>query len=286
MTEFRIGIEIGHLLPPGGPLSQELFPNLSYAVQEIAQRGQVIWMGYAGGAPLPDGSTIQARSGAYLRSIQLSQAGPFSAEIFSELPYARIIEDGAPARDMKRMLDTSMKVRISKTGKRYLIIPFRWGTPGTTGFGRNVMPPEVHAAWRDPTSAMTPSRVTGMSKRPSGNSAYDVRTKSPFLVSQRQYHWGGRLTKPMLNGMGIHGQAARRMAGMVNMQNPSGNGGGGKHSSFLTFRVMVEDSPGWLAPAQPGKHPARTTADRLRPVAEQAFGAAVVTDLKQILGGG
>lgn len=283
MPEFRIGIEVGHLLPMGAPLGPELFPNLAYAVQQVAQRGQAVWMGYAGGDPLPGGEVIHSRTGAYLRSIQLVQTGAFSAEIFSELPYARIVEEGAPARDMKRMLDTSMKVRVSKSGKRYLIIPFRWGTHGAVGMGKNVMPQSTHDLWRDPASALTPSRVTGMGKRVSGTGAHDVKTRSPYLVPQRQYHWGGRLTAQMLHASGVHGQAAKRMAGMVNFKKPAGEGGG-SHSQFLTFRVMVEGSSGWLAPAQPGKYPARTTADKIRPVAQKAFGKAVAADLKRAMG--
>lgn len=282
MTEFRIGIEIGHLLPSGTPLGQDLFPNLAYAVQQVAEKAHLTWLAYAGGKPLPDGSTIGSRTGSYLRSIELARAGQFSAEVFSDAPHAKEIEEGSSARDLKRMLDTSMKVRVTKDGRRYLIIPFRWGTPGSTGFGKNVMPPEVHSMWRhDPE--MKPSRVISLGQRQSGNGAYDIRTRSPFLVPQRQYNWGGRLTAEKLHRAGVHGQAAKRMTGMVNMQNPSGEGGG-KHSQFLTFRIMVEGASGWLVPARPGKYPARTTADQIRPAAAKIFGQAVVADVSSKLG--
>lgn len=283
MAEFRIAIDIGHLIPPNAAVTADVFPNLAYAVRRIAEQAQQQWMAYASGAPLPNGAVIHSRSGAYLRSIQLREMGPFSAEVFSELPYADGIERGMPARDLKRMLDTSLKVRISKDGKRYLIIPFRRGTPGAVGFGKNVMPPAVHDLWRDPTAALKPSRVTGMGSRVSGTGAYDVRTKSLYLVPQRQYQWGDRITKPMLHAAGVHGQAAKRMAGMVQMQNPSGQGGG-KHSQYLTFRVMSETSNGWLVPAQPGKWPAKTVAEQLQPIAEKAMSAAVERDIQRYLG--
>lgn len=285
MPEFRIGIEVGHLLPEKIELVPGLFPNLAHAVQQIAERAQTMWMGYAAGEPLPDGSTIQSRSGAYLRSIQLFQTDPLNAEVFSEAPHAKSIEEGAPARDLKKMLDTSMKVRQTRDGRRYLIIPFRWGTPGTTGFGKNVMPQQVHEMFGGP-GGLKPSRVTGMGKRVSGTGAYDIKTRSPFKVDQRQYKWGGRLTVESLKAAGVRSTQAKRMAGMVNMQNPSGTTGGGKHSQFFTFRMMVEGSKGWLVPAQPGKFPARHTADRIRPIAERAFAAAVAADINQIVGGG
>jgi hypothetical protein len=253
-------------------------------VQQVAERAQTIWMGYAAGDPLPDGSKIQARSGAYLRSIHLFQNSQFSAEVFSEAPHARSIEEGTPARDLKKMLDTSLKVRQTKDGRRYLIIPFRWGTPGATGFGKNVMPQQVHDMFGG-QAGVKPSRVSGVGKRLSGTGAYSVKTKAPFQVRQREYKWGGRLTADSLKTAGVHGTQAKRMLGMVNFQKPSATTGGGKHSKYFTFRMMVEGSKGWLVPAQPGKFPARHTADRIRPAAERAFAAAVAADIRQIVGG-
>ncbi|MCK7579806.1 MAG: hypothetical protein MZV65_31705 [Chromatiales bacterium] len=73
---------------------------------------------------------------------------------------------------------------------------------------------------------------------------------------------------------------AQRMAGMVRFDNP-----GEKHSQYLTFRVMSEDSQGWIRPAQPGKFPAKAAVDTYRPLAEQAFKAALQKDVDAILGG-
>jgi hypothetical protein len=84
--------------------------------------------------------------------------------------------------------------------------------------------------------------------------------------------------------MGIGGQSAKRMAGMVNFRNPGGSGGAA-HSSYLTFRVMTEDSPGWQAPAIPGKYPAKITAEQIKPIAEQAFKRAMEEDVRRYLGG-
>jgi hypothetical protein len=47
---------------------------------------------------------------------------------------------------------------------------------------------------------------------------------------------------------------------------------------------MVEGSPGWQSPAQPGKWPARTAAGLLLPVAEDTFRRAVQEDVGRLLG--
>lgn len=276
---FQISVQLAE--PVGYGFTRGTLPNLATALTAITSAAQAQWQSYAGGAPLPDGTTIGSRSGGYLRSIQTRDLGEFSTEVYSDSPYAQGIEEGVAAHDMKKMLDTSIKVRLSKEGKRYLIIPFRWGTPGTTGFGRNVMPDVIHALGQ----AMKPSHVTGMTERVSGTGAWDIKTQAPLKVPQRKYLWGDRLTGDQISGAGVFGPMAKRMAGMVKFQNQTGEKGG-KHSQYLTFRVMVEGSPGWLAPATPGKHPARAVADQFRPLAEQAFQAAIAEDLRAILGGG
>lgn len=261
MARYTIAIAIAlPNLPPDVPFGAETFPALAGAVRALAEAGRQQWLRYAQGEPLPDGQVIGIRSGTYHRSIQLEAIGPFHHRVFSNLAYAEAIESGQPARDLKKILDSSLNVRLSKAGKRYLIIPFRWGTPGTVGFGANVMPPAVHDFWKPPNVAR--SRVVGVGSRPSGTGAYDLKTRQPVLVPQQQYEWGARLTQKHLATLGIAGSAARRMAGMVNLRQPGGRGGGA-HSQFLTFRVMSEDSPGWQAPAIPGKYPAKTVADQV-----------------------
>lgn len=278
MREVRFPVSIELFMPMAMlPLRAEDLPNLSSAVSGVAAHAQGMWRGYAGGNPLPDGSVINARSGRYMNSIQVRELGPFAVETYSDSPYASAIEDGVPARDMKSMLDTSMKVRMSKAGKRYLIIPFRWGTPGAKTFGGNVLPDAVH----EHAKAMTASRVKGVGQRESGNGAWDVKTRAPFKVAKREYSWGGRLTKDQINQAGTFGTMAKRMAGMVKFQNP---GDGAKHSQYMTFRVMVEGSSGWIAQAIAGKHPARTVADVMRPKAKQIFEAALETDMRAAMG--
>lgn len=259
-------------LPPL-PSGQAVFPNLEHAVKTIANAAHQRWLAYAQGKPLPDGKIITPRSGAYLKSIQIRQIDSTHWEIFSDAPYAGAIEYGTGPYDLKQILKTSDRVRRTKSGKRYLIIPFRWGTGTGSGkgvsFGRQVMAPEVHAI----AKSLIPSQVVGMTQRESGNFPGK-------MIPQAKYKWGGRLQHADLARAGIGGQQAQRMAGMVRFDNP-----GGKHSQYLTFRVMSEDSRGWIRPAQPGKFPAKEAVETYRPIAEQAFKAALQKDVDAILGG-
>ena len=76
----------------------------------------------------------------------------------------------------------------------------------------------------------------------------------------------------------------KHMVGMVNFRTPGGRGGAA-HSQYLTFRVMAEDSKGWIAKAVPGRWPARTTVELMRPLAERAFKEACEEDVRIILRG-
>lgn len=297
-TTFAVGVEVGHLIPPGAAINEQTFPYLSLTVHRLAEQGQQIWRAYAGGQPLPNGHVIHARSGRYMRSIITRNLGAFSSEVFSDLSYAKDIENGVPARDLKRMLNTSMKVRLSKKGKRYLIIPFRHGVPSQNGngggngggnksaTGLNQMPDSIHQLWQ----GLKSSRIKSTGLRVSGTGAFDVRTKKPFRVRSRQYQWGSRLTEKQLSDAGVSGRALKHMKGMVHMQSRQGaSGGAGKkgHGQYLTFRVMSEDSPGWLVKAKEGAYPAKTTSNRLQPLANKALGEAMKQDVQRyLLGGG
>lgn len=273
MTAYSISVPLAPIVPPGFRIDAGSFPTLGYAVQRVAMAVQTRWVGFAMGTPLPSGATIRARTGDYAQSIQLRQLGDFEAQVYSLLPEAEGHETGFPARDLKDMLQTSAKTRVfKKSGKRYLIIPFRHGTPGTSTMG-NPMPQAVHGWWRNRQA----SSVVSIGTRPS-------QVQAGVSVPSRSYAWGDRLKKGDLAALGIKGTAARHAAGMVNFRKPGGTGGG-SHSGFVTFRTMVEGSPGWIVPAKPGRYPAKTAADELRPVAEKAFARAVEDDLALILNG-
>lgn len=284
MTDFSIRIDLSDALGSDGSLLNEhQFPHLAYAVERLVAAAHEQWVDYAHGAPLPDGSTINNRTGEYARSILSRKTGNFSGEVYSELPYAGAIEEGSPSFDMKKMLNTSLKVRLSKDGRRYLIIPFRHNAPGSV-MG-NSMPVAVAKWWKGKTASYV-NNGDREYKRKSGTGAYDIKTRRPMMVPAWRYKWGDRLGAADLAGMGITGKPAKHMEGMVNFRNAGGPGQprAGSHSKFLTFRIMIEGGKGWIAPAQPGKFPARSTMEMLAPVAEASFAEAVKKDVQSMLG--
>lgn len=303
MAEFKINVDLSHLMRVGSAFTKDVFPHLALAVQTVADRVEARWKLYASGAPMPNGKTIGNRSGAYLRSIMQRNTGDFSRDVYTELPYAQAIESGAPRRDLKTMLNSSLKVRISAAGKRYLIIPFRHSPNPNNVMRDNAMPPQVVEWWKDkrassivrPGSKPDPlmSLFTNIEFAPeaklgthrlSGTGAYDIKTRMRLMVPEHHYDWGDRLSKATLAGLGVGGEAARRMQGMVNFRKP-GKSGGAAHSQFITFRTMVEGSKGWIAPAQEGKWPARQVSEIYQPVAEKAFADAVAEDIRRVIPG-
>lgn len=291
MSEFRIAVDLSGLMPQNSPLDRTAFPSLALAVQAVIDRAEGTWKGFASGVPLPSGKSIGIRSGQYMRSINQRMTGDFAGEVYSNLAYAEVIEKGAPARDMKSLLNSSPKVRISqKTGRRYLIIPFRHDT-GAAMSGNKPMPDSVRQWWEGKVASYVRS---GFERRPvhsdmAGNitpehAVYAIRTHKLMTVPQRRYQWGDRMKAADLEALGASAQQIKRMQGMVNFRRP-GQSGGAAHSKYITFRTMSEGSKGWIQPARDGLYPARETATIYRPLAEQLFTAAVAEDIKNLLPG-
>lgn len=196
-----------------------VLPQLRQAVWAVAQQAQIDWMTAIGHAKLWSGEKDN-----YSSSIDIQETGPFSALVSSDYKFAEQIETGRPAYDLKFMLRTSSKTRMGKNGQKYLIIPFRHNVGS--------MPAAVAFA----AKRLDPSRVTGMGTRISATGA---------TVAQAKYAWGGRLKPNAVPGM------LRKHTGMVRFDVSTK---GAPRSSYLTFRVMSENSTGWIIPAQPGQN--------------------------------
>jgi hypothetical protein len=282
MAEFRISIDLNVVLDSAtSAVNEQVLPRLAQAVRAVAQQTQVRWMEAVYRAKLWSGEKT-----AYMESIQLQQTGPFAWLVFSDYKYASEIESGRPARDLKKMLDTSLKVRTTKDGRRFLVIPFRHNTPGNDALGP-AMPQQIY----DAASQLSASKVTtpAGSFRPSGEVtelspkfgmraaaqqrpfASSIHTRQHYMVPRQQYQWGGRLPTAML-GPNPQGKTDR-YADMVRFD--SRTPGGKRYSTYMTFRTMMEGSSGWIVPAQPGLHLAENISNEMRPLAEQAFTEAI-----------
>lgn len=279
MADFQITANIDGIAAANALIMRAAFPRLTQAVSAVAQRARIDWIEGVQGAKL-----WQGEKQPYAASIQWRMTGPFEALVWSDYKYANEIETGRPPKDLKRMLDTSQRVRRTKDGRRFLVIPFRHKLAD--------MPREV----KREAKQMEKSSVIGQRQRAVGElTALDPRTgmtplsgaaqkASPYLsnpttrraakVPQNVYQWGSRMAPGML-GPNPKGKTDR-YAGMVRMDTSSGKA---KRSAWMTFRVMMEGRPGWIVPAKPGLFIARNVAQGLQGKASTVFAKAVRRDL-------
>ena len=231
------------------------------------------------------GAFVRSR-GDYVQGIVDGEVYPYEGDIYkgaviNTVPYARWIEEGTPSHDMKAMLFTSTKVRISAKGKRYLIIPFRHGTPskgsheggvGTDRATLQTMPQSVYAMAKN----LAPSRRTGSFE------VHNPATGQPVI--RHSYQWGGKLTESALAQMGLQNLSRRPhwksspYAGMVRF--PRDN----QSTLYMTFRVMHEDSTGWIHPGTPAMWLARKTAEEMQPVVVNLIERGFMSDLHGYMG--
>lgn len=285
MAQYKITATVQGVDAAYAAIYRAVFPRLTQAVGAVAQQARIDWMSAVKEARLWSGEKAP-----YMASIQWRMTGTLSAEVWSDYKHAEAIETGRPARDLKKMLDTSLKVRRTKDGKRFLVIPFRHNTPGAEATGQ-AMPANVYSI----AKAMSPSLVTGMGQRPSGQVVdlsptsgmtpvarqpkylLNPANKQRIMVPSRMYQWGDRLTRGELKASGASKAEQRRYAGMVRMKDATG--GKNRAAAYMTFRVMMEDSRGWIVPAKPGLYLAKGVADALQPKADAAFREAIKRDL-------
>lgn len=260
-------------------INAKLFPLVSQAVNGIAQATASRWIESVQRAKLWSGE-----KDAYAKTISYRMTGEFSAVVESDYRYAQDIETGRPARDLKAMLNTSMKVRRTKTGTRFLIIPFRHNVDS--------MPGHVQTA----AKALSASTITGQSQRRAGemtSAAFGIgmvamsekrQRRNPFakttgtrqdvMVKKNHYNWGARLAAGSM-GPNPRGKVDR-YAGMVRFDTSTDKA---KSSAFLTFRVMSEKSKGWIVPAQPGQMLVDGVVKEMQPAAEAWIAEAVKRSL-------
>ena len=252
-----------------------VLPKITQAVHTIAHRARINWQDAVMQARLWSGEKVP-----YVASIKMEMTSAFSAVVSTDYKYADEIENGRPPRDMKKMLDTSSKVRRTKDGRRFLVIPMRHNTPGNTALAP-AMPADVYQM----AKGLPASSVIGGGTRPSGEvtilsrktgmraasaqTPYLSHFKSGghYLVNKSSYAWGGRLTKAMLHGQSQADQ--KKFSGLTRFKTSTGG------SSYLTFRIMMEGSTGWVIPAQPGKYLAKKVVDELTPQTDKIIAEAL-----------
>lgn len=243
---WKVSVDLSPLVLVTGQVGDAVRASLRAAVGDVAQDAYAEWKDRVWKAHLWEGEKTP-----YFESIGWRFTGEFSAEVWSDYKNAAEIETGRPARDLKRMLDTSFKVRTSGEGRRYLIIPIRHN-----------MDALQKAGVYQQAKKLTASSVVGQGWRASGAIASDVKTKKQFLVRQNTYAWGGQLK----------GTGHQHLEGLYRFNTSAGKG---KSSAYLTFRVMAEGQPGWVVAAKPGLFLAKTVAQLMQHRADAAFKKAL-----------
>lgn len=93
-------------------------------------------------------SELRSTSRDYVAGLSMEpEEGGDGVKIVLEGVIPNMVEHGWPGGDQRAFLLNSPKARTAKDGSKYLAVPFRHGTPGTSG--RNVgapMPASIHAA--------------------------------------------------------------------------------------------------------------------------------------------
>ena len=252
MTSYKISVDLESVQNVSGTILAAVFPRVRMALDKIATLGAEEWQGSVGTAHLWTGEKTP-----YKESITWRFTSDLSAIIESDYPLAEEIETGRPRKDLKRMLDTSPKARLTKDGRRYLVIPFR----------HNVDTLEAAGVYKD-AKALTESRVKSKHLIPSRIGLHDIKTKSPWLVPSRRYQWGEHLQSD-----------DQKLNHMYRFNTSAGKG---KSSAYLTFRVMMEGSPGWIIQPRPGLFLAKGVADGLIGRLNFAIGEAVASDLTSV----
>jgi hypothetical protein len=170
-------------------LQTQLEAQIAAAVKDTALLTQAAWRETILRTP----GIWQPVRDRYAASVRVEfHPDSLGARIWSDDPAAEGIETGTAPRDLKQILNTSLKTRVAGKGKhagqRYLIIPFRHNTPGHTAHAP-AMPQAVYDEVQD-AAVFEQSRVTRASFRDNQIGAWDPKTKQLIRVPARRYAWG------------------------------------------------------------------------------------------------
>lgn len=257
---LSISIDLSQLLEAGQEVTEKIRHDADNVVRAIAEQAAYQWRDKVDKARLWAGEKTP-----YMASINWESTGPMEAVVKSDYPLAEEIESGRPARDLKLNIGRSKRARSNKKGVKYLIIPFQRNTPTASGEGAHApqMPPSIYKV----AKSLAPSRAL-----PAGSKKPATRLSATgFTVPQHSYDWGGRLPA----GLAPKKKESHQTdiyAGMVRFNTSSGKS---KSSSYLTFRIMSENSSGWIVPARPGLYLAKGVTDNLGPLFQQAMREAI-----------
>lgn len=121
----------------------KIMPRTKAAFDMASKLIQKSWQNWAMGGSIAGATDIKNPSPNLARSIKIRRIGDFDVSIETDSPYMERIQNGRDAINMKAENSpwlNSRKTRVTQRGKNkglpYLIIPFQWGTPNSSGGSR------------------------------------------------------------------------------------------------------------------------------------------------------
>lgn len=261
--------------------------NLRRAVAESSRFVQATWQQTVMGAlQLPGVPEIRANitlRQLYAENIILGDqlaipaSGFLTRFVVATKTVANDLEHGKGPWDMKPMLLSGPKARISAKGHRYNIIPFRHGTSGQHGKNAffRTMPKDILGQAR----ALSPSFATMTPQR--------VRLPGGKIQTSMQpvgLKWGGRLSGteekygPGQNKTTGYQHKNGIYEGMVRIRKRYDNA---TQSKYMTFRIVSDKSdPGsWWHPGYKAHHIASSVKNYCQPGIEAIVRRAAQADL-------
>lgn len=196
--------------------------------------------------------------------------------VFIELAGSKIasmIENGFEGGDMRTWMLKSPKAKTSKDGTKWLVVPFRHGTPGANGSSSAAgsgtlhvgsrMPPAIHRAAAKLAGTVSRLDAAGKMKTQWGAKLHEgskgVNETAHKLLTTKQQPW----------------HALSVYQGMVRKAQPDHSKKGSQTSGYTTFRVIssrVKRGPKhWHHPGIKAKHLARQVADYIDKIAGPTF---------------
>lgn len=246
-------------------LTPDLFPTVQRTIVTIGQEIEGQWKAWASGAKMPSGDRLLARTGKYAASIKSQPVdGGMGVEVSSDSPIHKYLDDGTREFDLKTLLGRSAHAKMSKSGSRYMVVPFRHDVQKAgdkAGFGprgESRVTPQIARFFKRAEEGTGRARILGKYKERSQQ--LDFRGR---LVTRTHSRFGARLPAriaghdPSTGQPVIFGQRSKQnsqgqytwktgsQAGMVHL-----SGFEGRHGSYLTFRTISEKSPAasWISP--------------------------------------
>lgn len=122
-------------------------------------------------------SGLNSTRNRFLRSIKVIDSGRLESTVlldYSKDPLIKKIEEGAGPFDMKIGLLGSSKVKVTKKGKKFITVPFRWATSDSVGESdvfTGKLPKSIHTIVKQKTAGSSlslsdiPKSISGAGNR-------------------------------------------------------------------------------------------------------------------------